>query len=162
MNSGPEQDATVSTPESGQEKQDGITGGSIVGIVGFSLLRHAFEIWLIEPFAFAMAILVVFPLMYPLEKRRVSLARWLLFSCLLAVLFPAVMYGSAYLLCGSAWGAFIYGVIVAAFTLLLMRFFFTGMHGVPVGSLKVWILPALLVGIAMGLFFHYVPETFCE
>jgi ABC-type spermidine/putrescine transport system permease subunit II len=144
-----------------QAKQSGLTWNMVLVVLAFGLVRDLLSSWLIKPFAFGVAILIVFPLIYPLEHRKVTFARWLSFIILAAVLVPGVVYGTPYLLCAYEPGAVIYGLLVGVLS-LSMRSIFVGLHGEARGTFKRWALASICIGIAAGIVFYFYPDVFCD
>ena len=147
--------------DTGQTKDSGVPWTAVLVGLALSLIRDLLSSWLIKPFSLGLAMLIVFPLAFPFEERKVTLARWLCFTVLVAVLFPGVIYGTPYLLCGYERGAVIYGLLVSVFA-LAMRFIWWGLHGEPRASFRNWALASVCVGITAGILFYYFPGVFCD
>jgi ABC-type spermidine/putrescine transport system permease subunit II len=142
-------------------EQSGLTWNMVLVMLAFGWVRDLLSSWLIRPFAFGVAILIVFPLVYRLEERKVTFARWLSFIVVVAVLVPGVVYGTPYLLCAYEPGAVIYGLLVGALS-LSMRSIFVGMHGEARGSFKRWALASICIGVAVAIVFYFSPDVFCD
>jgi len=136
-------------------------GGAWLPIVAFLVADKVLSIWLIRPLALGVALLILLLLTYALGERKVAFGRWLLFSCLIAVLFPGIAFGATYLLCAHRLHVISYLLLMSALG-LPMHYLVSGLLGKPMGSARGWALAGLCLGVLQGAIYYFSPGPFCS
>jgi hypothetical protein len=135
--------------------------GLLIAIILFNLGHKILSQWLLEPVALGIVTLLAFTVFNRVGRSPIPWTRSIPASSLLAVLFPAFVYGSAHLACGREAGALLFGLSTAGLA-LSMDYLVTRMWGEAQAHLKNWLIAGLGIGIAAGLFFYLFHEPICR